>query len=88
MAHLATGGMSMDTGSMSGMGPGVHLHIVIDDHLLMPTASQLVKVGTDRYRYTFGPLSPGPHTIKAYWAANKTHKPVGAIQTVTCTVIP
>ncbi len=67
MAQL-TMGASMNMGSttsgnmggMSGMGPSVHLHIVIDGHLLMPAASQLVSAGKDRYRYTFGPLSVRP----------------------------
>ncbi|HLN12004.1 MAG TPA: hypothetical protein VK587_02380 [bacterium] len=87
MAQLTMGASMNNMGSLSGMGPSVHLHIVVDGHVLMPAASQLVSAGQDRYRYTFGHLSSGPHTIKVFWADNKTHNTVGPVHTVTCTVV-
>jgi hypothetical protein len=87
MAQLTMGANMNSMGSMSGMGPSVHLHIVVDGHVLMPAASQLVSAGKDRYRYTFGHLSSGPHTIKVFWADNKTHNTVGSVHTVACTVV-
>jgi methionine-rich copper-binding protein CopC len=38
-------------GTMSGMGPRVHLHVVVDGSPYMPTAGQLTKVGPSRYAY-------------------------------------
>lgn len=87
MTQLTMGGKNMSSMGGMSMGPSVHLHIVVDGQLLMPAASQLVSAGKDRYRYTFGPLSSGPHSIKVYWADNATHLPVGPVHTVTCTVV-
>jgi methionine-rich copper-binding protein CopC len=81
--HLTMGG---DMAGMSGMGPGVHLHIVVDNQAFMPPASKLTKVGPDRYRYVVGPLAAGTHTIKVFWADNKTHEAVGPVQTAKCTI--
>jgi methionine-rich copper-binding protein CopC len=62
-----------------------HLHIDLDVRVNMPTMKQLVKVGTNRYRYSLGTAAAGRHTIRAYWADRK-HKPMGSVQTVSITV--
>jgi len=84
MSQLTMGGMS-NMGNMN-MGPQVHLHVVVDGTVLMPSANQMIKMSQDRYQFRLPPLRTGSHTIKVYWADNKTHKPVGMIQTITCTV--
>ena len=71
--------------SMSGMA-GTHLHILADATTFMPAASQLTKIGPSRYKYTLPKLGAGAHTIKVFWADNKTHAPQGAVQTVHVTV--
>jgi len=73
-------------GSMSNMGPQVHLHVLADSVVIMPTAKQLTKVGVNRYQLQLPTMSPGTHTIKVYWADNKTHEPVSAVQMATCTI--
>ena len=85
MAHLTMGG-AMEMGNASGAGSGMHLHIAVDGKDLMPAAGQLVNAGKNLYRYTLAPLTPGAHTIRVYWADNKTHRPVGPIRSVTCIV--
>jgi len=72
--------------TMSGMGPNVHLHIVVDSSTMMPAAAQLLKLGPNRYGYKLGRLAAAAHTIKVSWADNKTHQPVGPVPSVTCTV--
>jgi len=72
--------------TMSGMGPNVHLHIVVDSLVMMPAAVQLVKLGSNRYGYKLGRLAAGAHTITVFWADNKTHQPVGPVHSVTCMV--
>jgi methionine-rich copper-binding protein CopC len=81
--HYTMGG---SMGGMSGMDAGVHLHIVVAGQVFMPTAAQLTKVGPSRYRFVLGSLSAGTHTIKVYWADNKTHEAMGPIHTATCTI--
>lgn len=76
------GGMA----GMSGMGEGVHLHILVDGRAFMPTATQLTKVGPSRYQYGVGSFSAGTHTIKVFWADNKKHEAVGPVHTATCTI--
>jgi hypothetical protein len=66
--------------------PQVHLHIVVDGHEYMPTAMQLTKVGSDRYKYALPNLPAGQHTVQVYWADNKTHKAMGMVHTVRVTV--
>ncbi len=73
-------------GSMSSMEPQVHLHIIADNMTIMPTAKQLTKVGVNRYQLQLPTMSPGTHTIKVYWADNKTHEPAGAVLTAKCTI--
>lgn len=80
---LTMGGMS----SMGGMaGPGVHLHIIVDSVTIMPRSDQLTAMGNHRYRYLLAPLSRGTHTVKVFWADNKTHDAVGPVHTATFTV--
>lgn len=78
------------TGHMSGMsgmaGPGVHLHILVDGVVTMPTSDQLTFLGNHRYQCTLAPLSAGSHTVKVFWADNKTHQAIGPVQAATCTV--
>ena len=63
-----------------------HLHIDLDKRITMPTMKHLTKVGPNRYRFDFGRVKPGRHTIRVYWADAKAHKPMGPVQVVTCTV--
>ena len=81
--HLSMGG---GMAGMSGMDSGIHLHILVDSLVFMPPASKLTKVGPSRYQYVIGPLPAGMHTIKVFWADNKTHEPVGPVRTAKCTV--
>ncbi len=64
---------------------GSHVHIDLDKKVAMPTMTQLVKVGANRYQYDLGRAAPGSHTIRVYWADEK-HKPVGSLQVVVITV--
>jgi len=78
--------------SMKGMSSGqtmppVHLHIVVDGTAYMPAAAQMTKVGPSRYQYNLPKLTSGAHTMKVFWADNKTHAPSGAVQTVIYTVV-
>ncbi len=81
--HLTMGG---GMAGMSGMDSGIHLHILVDSLVFMPPASKLTKVGPSRYQYVIGPLSAGMHTIKVFWADNKTHAAVGPVHTAKCAV--
>ncbi|HLW60609.1 MAG TPA: copper resistance CopC family protein [bacterium] len=81
-----TTGQTSGGGGMAGMAPGVHLHILVDGVVTMPSSDQLTPAGTHRYQYMLAPLSPGPHTVKVFWADNKTHQPVGPVHAATCTV--
>jgi methionine-rich copper-binding protein CopC len=84
--QLTMGGMGQMSG-MSGMaGPGVHLHILVDGVATMPASDQLTALSNHRYQYTLAPLSAGTHTVKVFWADNKTHQAMSAVQTATCTV--
>jgi copper resistance protein C len=83
MDHFTMGG---GMAGMSGMGVGVHLHILVDGRAFMPIAGQLTKVGPSRYQYGVGSLSAGTHTIKVFWADNKKHGAVGPVHTATCTI--
>ena len=81
--HLTMGG---GMAGMSGMDSGIHLHILVDSLVIMPPAGKLTKVGPSRYQYVVGPLPAGTHTIKVYWADNKTHDAVGPVHTAKCMV--
>ena len=75
-------------GGMASMGAQVHLHIAVDGKMFMPTTDQVKKVGPSRYEYSVpGTLAAGTHTIKVFWATDKTHEMAGAGQTVTFTVV-
>jgi len=88
MKTMTMGSMASmsNMGSMSGTTPGVHLHIVTDGATAMPSADQLTKVGENRYKYSLPLLPAGAHTVKVYWADNKTHAVRGALQTVTFSI--
>ena len=80
MTQYTMGGMA----SMEGMGPGLHLHIIVDGATtLMPNGEQVTKVGDHRYRYALPRLSAGSHTVKVFWADNKTHAARGPVQAVS-----
>jgi copper resistance protein C len=81
---LTMGGMDM--GSMKG--PSVHLHIVVDGVTTMPSSDQLTPAGQHRYQYLLAPLSAGTHTVKVFWADNKTHEAVGPVHSAVFTVTP
>jgi hypothetical protein len=51
----------------------------------MPTGEQVTKAGEHRYKYALPTLSAGSHTVKAFWADNKTHAARGSVQSVTFT---
>ena len=82
---MGTGQMN-GMSSMAGMDAAVHLHIVVDGTTAMPSSDQLTALGNHRYRYTLAPLKSGSHTVKVFWADDKTHEPVGAVHTATYTV--
>lgn len=74
-------------GSMGGMGgPGVHLHIVVDGVVTMPSSDQLTPAGSHRWQYLLAPLSRGTHTVKVLWAHNQTHTPASPEYSATFTV--
>jgi len=85
--QLTIGGMKMSgMGSMGAADARVHLHILVDGATIMPSSEQLKALGNNRYQYTLTPLSPGAHTIKVFWADNKTHQPAGPVREATCIV--
>jgi hypothetical protein len=55
--------------TMAAHGVSTHLHVDIDGTSLMPSMSQLTRVGKQRYRYVFDlPVGPGKHVISVYWS--------------------
>lgn len=85
MTKYTMGGMA----PMEGMGPGLHFHILVDGGTtLMPNGDQVTQAGSHRYKYTLPSLSAGSHTVKVYWADNKTHAARGPVQTVTFSCSP
>jgi hypothetical protein len=55
--------------TMSAPVVGVHLHVAVDDTVLMPTAEQLIRLGAQRYLFLFDlPVRPGVHRLSVYWA--------------------
>jgi copper resistance protein C len=88
MSKLTMGKSMAPMSGMGSMGPQVHLHIAVDGKMFMPATDQLKKVGPSRYEYAVpGTLAAGTHTIKVFWADDKTHETAGAAQTVTFTVV-
>ena len=88
MSRLTLGKSMAPMGGMASMGTQVHLHIAVDGKMFMPTTDQVKKVGPSRYEYSVpGALAAGTHTIKVFWADDKTHEPAGEPQTVTFTVV-
>jgi len=88
MSHLTMGKSITPMSGMGSMGSQVHLHIAVDGKVFMPTTDQVKKVGPARYEFAVpGALAAGTHTIKIFWADDKTHETAGAPQTVTFTVV-
>ena len=85
--QLTMGGTKMSgMGSMGATDARVHLHILVDGATIMPSSEQLKALGNNRYQYTLTLLSQGAHTIKIFWADNKTHQPAGPVREATCIV--
>ena len=80
------------SGQMSSPGAmtenKVHLHIMVDGVTTMPSSDQLTNAGPHKYRYVLAPLSPGKHTVKVFWADNRTHEAIGPVHAATFTVTP
>lgn len=74
-------------GGRTEAGAGVHLHLSVDHQVFMPTSSQLRRIGPARYAFPLPPLSAGTHTIRVFWADDAHHRTVGAVHSVTCTVL-
>lgn len=81
MADLA----KMTVGDMTRM-QGTHLHADFDGRVTMPEMKQIKMQAEHRYQLSLGSAAAGRHTIRLYWGDNKTHKPVGPVQTVWVTV--
>jgi methionine-rich copper-binding protein CopC len=75
----------MTVGEMMKM-PGAHLHADLDGRIVMPEMKQIKALGQRRYQLDLGKAAAGRHTIRLYWGNNKTHKPVGMVQSVSITV--
>lgn len=55
--------------TMSAPVVGVHLHVAVDDTVLMPMLPQLIRLGGGRYLYLFDlPVKPGAHRLRVFWA--------------------
>ena len=79
--------MSTQMSSPTAMaGNKVHLHIMVDGVTTMPGGDQLTDAGAHKYQYVLAPLSPGVHTVKVFWADNRTHEAVGPVHAATFTV--
>ncbi len=53
----------------SGWGVGgYHLHLRLDGLELMPGTADVEALSRERYRWTVGPLQPGPHRLQLYWS--------------------
>lgn len=76
--------MTMGAHMMEKTAP--HLHLDLDKRVTMPTMKQLTKVRAHRYRFRFGKVNPGPHTIRIYWADAEAHKPMGPVVSITIKV--
>jgi hypothetical protein len=75
--------------AMGSGAPRAHLHIEIAGKALMPTQRQLVSLGGGRYFFGFDlPATPGPNTIKVYWADKQHRTIVDSVQEVHVTVKP
>ncbi len=82
-------GADLEQMTMSAKTVGVHLHVDIDGTSLMPTMTELARVGKNRYRYVFDmPVEAGAHVISVYWsdAAHKTIE--SSVQKVSVVVVP
>lgn len=82
-------GADLEQMTMSAKTVGVHLHVDIDGTSLMPTMTELARVGKNRYRYVFDlPLEAGAHAISVYWS-DASHKTIeSTVSKVNVTVVP
>ena len=82
-------GADLEQMTMSAKTVGVHLHVDIDGTSLMPTMTELARVGKNRYRYVFDlPLEAGAHVISVYWS-DASHKTIeSTVSKVNVTVAP
>jgi methionine-rich copper-binding protein CopC len=84
MTMGATG--SGDMPNMQGSKPMTHLHADLDKRVMMPAMKQIKMLGEHRYQLDLGSAGPGKHTVRLYWADNKTHKTMGMVHSVSITV--
>ena len=75
----------MTVGDMTKI-PGAHLHADLDRRVVMPEMKQIKMMSEHRYQISLGTAAAGKHTIRLYWGDNKTHKPVGTVQSVSIAV--
>jgi methionine-rich copper-binding protein CopC len=75
----------LTVGEMTRM-QGAHLHADLAGRVTMPEMKQIKVLGEHRYQLGLGKAGAGKRTIRLYWGDNKTHKPVGPVQTVSITV--
>ncbi|MBL6750313.1 MAG: hypothetical protein ISP90_07305 [Nevskia sp.] len=75
--------------TMSAPVVGVHLHVAVDDTVLMPAQQQLIRLGGQRYLFVFDlPVKPGPHRISAFWADPAHDTIESSVRTVRVRVTP
>jgi hypothetical protein len=74
---------------MDAAASGTHLHIDAQDVSVMPSRQQLVRLGEDRYLFSFDlPAKPGKNTLRIYWSDGQ-HEPIAStVQQITVTVAP
>lgn len=59
-----------------GWGTGeLHLHGAVDGVEFMPGPRDIQRISSGRYRWVFGPLAPGPHSIRLFWS-DAAHRPL------------
>lgn len=60
----------------SGWGvDGLHLHLQLDGLELMPAPADVEAMPGGAFRWTVGPLEPGPHSLRLFWS-DGAHQPV------------
>lgn len=80
-----------DMGKLTMSAPvvGVHLHVSVDDTVLMPAQQQLIRLGGNRYLFVFDlPVKPGAHRISAFWADPAHDTIESSVRTVRVRVTP
>ncbi|MDE1011180.1 MAG: hypothetical protein OSB38_36515 [Paraburkholderia fungorum] len=69
--------------TMSAAAPDTHLHLEVDGVILMPTESQLIRLGGKRYLFVFDlPVEPGERTIRVYWSDAEHRTIESSVQSV------